>query len=731
MNKAEKETVGRQLKDEEQCLKDLEKAYKQARKDCQQKLKELNSRSDMQNLQSIIYQKKYQQALLKQIDGVLNDLQTHTYKTANDFFQGSYVNGYVGSMYELMNQGIPLTIPVNPKKMVRAIQTDSKLSTGYYLKQGLTVQNIRTLKKQVALEATRGIANGKSWLEVADSLSVQRYFQISQSDAMRIVRTEGNRINQQARLDAGDEAVDAGCDLMKQWDATLDGRTRLAHREADGQIVEWKDKFLVMGEHLEAPSIGGSASNVINCRCQLLKRPRWSLDEEELETLKKRAEFYGLDKSKSFEDYRKKFLKATEEQKANPTKVFEPLQANDETKLREHIGQVKEEYKKKNETLTTKEADLKKIKDAEKYWEDYVSWKSNPEEYIEDRIEFFSKHGGLWKEDLEQLKFIKSHLDVFKRGDTKSLKDPINKDLRSIRKELKRLQEIMDADYDELEKILGKINIGDNLLAEYGEDHCKRLRGFLLDASEEDRRLWDACSDQFHVLQQTTRGRKRKGAYYSSYEDGVWLNIKSASVGSDYQPPYQVVFHEYGHHADYILNRKYGNGDRHKGFSETYKGGIFEITIKEEAEKAIEEFAKANGYVSLPNKGTVMQKADAMVRRGLLLPSEKMNWVKKQLSTVTIDRIGAEKAFCEHMKKTISLPDRSDISDMFEPSMTTTDYPFGIGHGRGYWSTGKNAKEAFAEIYSARVNNQGSYEQIKKYFPKSVEIFEEMLKVIK
>lgn len=349
MNKAEKETIGRQLKDEEQCLKDLEKAYKQARKDCQQKLKELNSRSDMQNLQSIIHQKKYQQALLKQIDGVLNDLQTHTYKTANDFFQGSYVNGYVGSMYELMNQGIPLTIPVNPKKMVRAIQTDSKLSTGYYLKQGLTVQNIRTLKKQVALEATRGIANGKSWLEVADSLSVQRYFQISQSDAMRIVRTEGNRINQQARLDAGDEAVDSGCDLMKQWDATLDGRTRLAHREADGQIVEWKDKFLVMGEHLEAPSIGGSASNVINCRCQLLKRPRWSLDEEELETLKKRAEFYGLDKSKSFEDYRNKFLNLPKEPvkpktPKTPVKPKEPVKPNQPT-LEDQIQEAEQAYK--------------------------------------------------------------------------------------------------------------------------------------------------------------------------------------------------------------------------------------------------------------------------------------------------------------------------------------------------------------------------------------------------
>ena len=333
MKNFEKETIQAQLTDEQKALQDLQKAYKQAKKDCQEKIRLLNARKDMQNLQSIVHQKKYQQALMKQIDGVLNDLQTHTYKTANEFFQGSYQNGYIGSMYELQKQGIPITVPVSTKKMIRAIQTDSKLSQGYYLKQGLSVQNIRTLKKQIALETTRGIASGKSWLEVAESLSIQRYFQISESDAMRICRTEGNRINQQARLDAGDEAVKSGCDLLKQWDATLDGVTRPAHREADGQIVEWDEDFIVMGEKLPAPSIGGSASNVINCRCQLLKRPRWSLDEEELETLKKRAEFYGLDKSKSFEDYKQKFLQIPDNPVVPTIESVEKQIKDAETKL--------------------------------------------------------------------------------------------------------------------------------------------------------------------------------------------------------------------------------------------------------------------------------------------------------------------------------------------------------------------------------------------------------------
>ena len=355
MNSFEKETIQAQLKDEEKALQDLEKAYKHAKKTCQQKLKDLNARTDMQNLQSIIHQKKYQEQLLKQIDGVLDDLQNHTYKTANDFFQGSYQNGYIGSMYELQKQGIPMTIPVSTKKMMTAIQTNSKLSSNYYLKKGLTVQNIRTLKKQIALEATRGIASGQSWLDVAQSLTIQRYFDIDMSDAMRIVRTEGNRINQQGRLDAGDEAVQNGCDLLKQWDATLDSRTREAHREADGQIVEWDEEFTVGGEKMKAPSIGGSAKNVINCRCQLLKRPRWSLDEEELETLKKRAEFYGLDKTKSFDEYKDKFLKASET-------LEDQLK-----KAQDNFQKAKNEYndlKKKRNDLENKEHDIQLDIDA-------------------------------------------------------------------------------------------------------------------------------------------------------------------------------------------------------------------------------------------------------------------------------------------------------------------------------------------------------------------------------
>ena len=51
------------------------------------------------------------------------------------------------------------------------------------------------------------------------------------------------------------------------WLTSIDGRERPAHREAHRQTVPKGAPFLVGGESLMAPGIGGSAANIVNCRC--------------------------------------------------------------------------------------------------------------------------------------------------------------------------------------------------------------------------------------------------------------------------------------------------------------------------------------------------------------------------------------------------------------------------------------------------------------------------------
>ena len=731
MNEREKEVIKVQLSDEEKTLKHLKQVYKKSAEDVRKKIAELNSRTDLQNLQTIIYQRKYQEALLKQIDTALEDLNKNQYKTLNDFFEGSYVNGYVGSMYNLEGQGIPLTVPIDPKKMVRTVQIDSKLSKNYYSKRA-TPENISRLKLSIKAEVSRGIATGETWLQVAEKIAtgVNSPLTKALSDAMRIVRTEGHRVNQQGFVDAGDVAKSKGADMVKQWDATLDSRTRPWHQEADGQIREWDDDFIVHGEKMKAPSIGGSAANVINCRCQLLQRARGALDEDELKTLEERAKFHGLDKTKDFEEYKQKYLQLPEEKKQ--TGVFNPIKSGDEAEIRKHIKETNKEFTEKNSKLTEAEKRLKLIKEAEADWKLRIDPYGNHRQRVQEKLEFYKQHPDIWDEEIIRMEFIRDHFNEFENGGLDPLREAIKEDIKKWRKEVKRLQKILDGDYDELEKVIGKIKVGDDLIKGYGDKHCKQIRDFLLNASAEDRKLWEDCSDKFHVLQQTSKGRKnRTGAYYSSFEDGVWLSINPVSKGNEYETPYQVLFHEYGHHADYILNRKYGDGNRRKAYSELYNNGIFEKTIKEEANGCIEKFAKDNGFIKKADLNDVKYEADKMVWRGLLLPSEKESYIKRKMKEGVIDREGAEKEFCKYMKKTLSARERADISDMFESSMEHVDYPFGFGHGSGYWGKGNNAKEGFAEMYSSRINNEDSYKQIQKYFPKSVKIFEEILKVVK
>lgn len=309
MDSRQKEVQQAHLDEEKRVIRKLKQVYKQAAKDCEEKIQALASRTDMQNLQSIVYQQQYQQALKTQIDGVLDTLQTNEFDSVAEYLTTCYENGYVGTMYTLHGQGIPVITPIDQTQVVNAVQTESKLSESLYTRMG---EDAGKLKKSIQSEMSRGIANGSTWLEIAQKIAsgMNSPFKKALNNAIRIARTEGGRIISQASLDAAYEARENGADSVKQWNATLDGRTRPDHRAADGQIVELDEYFTVGGEKMKAPCIGGSARNVCNCRCCMDMIPRWTLDEYALQRLKDRAAFFGLDKTKDFEAFREKYLQA-------------------------------------------------------------------------------------------------------------------------------------------------------------------------------------------------------------------------------------------------------------------------------------------------------------------------------------------------------------------------------------------------------------------------------------
>lgn len=132
------------------------------------------------------------------------------------------------------------------------------------------------------------------------------------SRARTIVRTEAGRVQEQANFDAANKAKAAGADVVKQWSAVLDGKTRDTRRELDHQIREMDKPFEIGGKKAMYPHDFGDPAEDCNCRCTLLTRARAALDKDELEVMQKRAEFFGLDKTDSFAEFKEKYLKAAE-----------------------------------------------------------------------------------------------------------------------------------------------------------------------------------------------------------------------------------------------------------------------------------------------------------------------------------------------------------------------------------------------------------------------------------
>ena len=297
MKKYDKEIIQIQLEHEKEVIKELKKMYEEAEKQIDEKIQMLMTD---ELTQSRIYQIEYQKTLKSQIGTILDNMNSNNYDSIQDYLKNSYQDGYIGTMYSLKEQGIPLIMPIDQEQVVKAIQLDSKLSGTLYEAMGV---NTNDLKKSIRNEVSRGISNAYSYQDIARNINNSMGIGLNKS--IRIARTEGHRVNQQSTYDAMEKAKKNGANVVKQWDATLDAKTRTSHQKVDGEIKELDETF---SNGLRFPGDPqGKASEVINCRCVLLQRAKWALDVDELETLKQRAEYFDLDKTDNFDDFRTKY----------------------------------------------------------------------------------------------------------------------------------------------------------------------------------------------------------------------------------------------------------------------------------------------------------------------------------------------------------------------------------------------------------------------------------------
>lgn len=224
----------------------------------------------------------------------------------------------------------------------------------------------------------------------------------------------------------------------------------------------------------------------------------------------------------------------------------------------------------------------------------------------------------------------------------------------------------------------------------YDPGIVKNLNDIVEGPNKDIKDLWGKYKNGIRVEDPGYAGDE---AYYDPETGAVTLNMEACRVGSFFEPPYQTVFHEFGHNIDQRINETI-NGDDDRLMSEVYKNGLLGKTAKEETAQFIENYRL--GMES--GEGRLISYNEAC------------------------DKISDE------LINKIPLMERSDLSDIFEGASDGA-ICLGVGHGQDYWKRNDNGIEIFAEMFSASICNKGSLNVVKEYFPETYKVFKEIVGV--
>ncbi len=299
LNKYQKEVEKQLLKNEKQVLEELKQNYVEALKDV--KLRIQNLMSD-EMTQSKIYQKQYQENLERQLQANIDLLSTKNFNSISDYLKATYQDGFVGTLYNMQKEGVPFVMPLNQDTIIKSIlkkTEDFQLSKTLY-------KNAEKLKKTIKGEITRGISGGSTYSDIAKKITLNSEADLKKS--YRIARTEGGRVQSESKFEVMQRAKSNGADVVKQWDSTMDSRTRMTHARLDGQIREMEEEFEIDGKQAMYPHGFGIAEEDINCRCCLLERARWAIEDETNFTKSIDGDIVEFKNVKDYQEFKQKYF---------------------------------------------------------------------------------------------------------------------------------------------------------------------------------------------------------------------------------------------------------------------------------------------------------------------------------------------------------------------------------------------------------------------------------------
>ena len=185
---------------------------------------------------------------------------------------------------QIINDEIPTIITENANMSGYAIDMKSGLDTMFTLYDQDAIRfllsepelypqvdvprDLAWNRQKFSSAMTQSILQGESIPNIARRLST--VLDMDARAAVMVARTSTTYAESTGKRLSYERAKNIGIPIRQEWRANLDGRTRLEHRQADGQVVEIGQKFNVGGYKMVSPGDPSAPYHLIcNCRCRL------------------------------------------------------------------------------------------------------------------------------------------------------------------------------------------------------------------------------------------------------------------------------------------------------------------------------------------------------------------------------------------------------------------------------------------------------------------------------
>lgn len=252
-------------------------------------------------------------------------------------------------------------------------------------------------------------------------------------------------------------------------------------------------------------------------------------------------------------------------------------------------------------------------------------------------------------------------------------------------------------------------------LDKYGDD----VVNIINKADIRYRRVWGLLQKDLRIAKTDSKGT----AYFSLMYRSISFNLADTAKGNSWKQPFTTYFHESGHNIDFIANELIGSGTALQPLSYTYSDNLLGETIAQEINEHLEEIAKKIKNEFKTHKGDW----EYLFSKGYIDERAMLEYRSFGKFTVTprYKKSLSYKAFSDELQA-IPAKDRSCISDL-AGGVTGNKVKGHIGHKTTYWANERNlSTEAFAEFWQA-ITNKKELKVIKKYLPRSYNVFLEIL----